>query len=378
MEKYQETASTEVTTEQVLLLGPGPSNSYPGVLDAIAQPTLGHLDPDFIDVMNEIQNLLKYVFQTNSNHTYVVSGPGSLGMETCFVNLVEHGDKIIVCHNGFFGNRMYENARRFGAEIISVQAPWGKPISLEDVSEALEKNPDAKILTIVHAETSTGVRNDVQGIAAKASSAGCLVIVDAVTSLGAIPLKVEEWGIDAIYSCSQKGLGSVPGMSPVSFSTKAFEKVLNRKTPVPSWYQDITVYDAYWNAAKRPYHHTAPAHQYYALLAALRYIQVAGLEKIWNVQQEVHHYFAGEMKKRGWQFFVDAPHRLPQLNTMLLPEGISDAEARTILRRKFKIEVGAGLGEMAGKLWRIGIMGANVQTEMVDRLLTALDNLTSE
>ncbi len=378
MRNYPEKYISELTTEQVSLLGPGPSNSYPGVLEAIAQPTLGHLDPDFISIMDEIQNLLKYVFQTSSNHTYVVSGPGSLGMETCFVNLVEPGDKVIVCHNGFFGNRMHENARRYGAEIVSVQAPWGKPISLEVVSEALNKNPDAKILTVVHAETSTGVRNDIQSIAAMASSAGCLVIVDAVTSLGAIPLKVEEWGIDAIYSCSQKGLGCVPGMSPVSFSQKAYDKVINRKTPVPSWFQDITVYDAYWNAAKRPYHHTAPAHQYYALLAALRYIQNIGLENIWTTQQAIHEYFAEEMGKRGWQFFVEAPHRLPQLNTMLIPENISDAEARATLRRTFKIEVGAGLGEMAGKLWRIGIMGANVKTEIVDNLLLALDNLTSE
>ena len=365
----------KVETQEILLLGPGPSNSYPGVLEAIAQPTLGHLDPDFIVIMDEIRSLLQYAYCTQSPHTYVVSGPGSLGMETCFVNLIEPGDKIIVCHNGFFGNRMHENAKRFGAEIVSVQSAWGKAISLDDVKNTLAANPDAKFLSVVHAETSTGVRNDVQNIAALAKEAGCLVIVDAVTALGAIPLQVDEWGIDAIYACSQKGLGSVPGMSPVSFSEAAFDKVKQRKTPVPSWFQDITVYDAYWNAEKRPYHHTAPAHQYYALLASLRYIREKGLEQIWEEQQAVHDYFAGQMEERGWTFFVEKESRLPQLNTMLLPAGFDDAAGRTYLRRQFNIEVGAGLGEMAGKLWRIGIMGANVKTEAVDSLLKALDSL---
>jgi alanine-glyoxylate transaminase / serine-glyoxylate transaminase / serine-pyruvate transaminase len=364
-----------VQTDYILLLGPGPSNSYPGVLEAIAQPTLGHLDPDFIQIMDEIQSLLKYAFQTESEHTYIVSGPGSLGMETCFVNLVEPGDKVIVCHNGFFGNRMLENARRYGAEVISISSTWGQPIDLNAVELALQQHPDTKLVTMVHAETSTGVKNDVEGLCKLAKAAGCLTIIDAVTALGAIPLKVAEWGIDAIYSCSQKGLGSVPGMSPVTFSDAAFKAVKNRKTPVPSWFQDISVYDAYWNAEKRPYHHTAPAHQYYALLAALQYIKAKGLEQIWQEQQEVHEYFALEMEKRGWRFFVNKEHRLPQLNTMLLPDGLNDAAGRTQLRQQFNIEVGAGLGEMAGKLWRIGIMGANVKTGAVDQLLSALDTL---
>lgn len=374
--KNTDTLSTApVTIQDILLLGPGPSNSYPGVLDAIAQPTLGHLDPDFIKIMDEIKTLLQYVYQTDSQHTYVVSGPGSLGMETCFVNLIEPGDKIIMCRNGFFGNRMYENAVRFGAEIISVEAAWGQAIQASAVAEAIARHPDAKFLSIVQAETSTGVRNDVQAICALAKQAGLITIVDAVTSLGAIPLKVTEWGIDAIYSCSQKGLGAVPGMSPVTFSEAAFDKVKSRKTPVVSWYQDITVYDAYWNAEKRPYHHTAPAHQYYALLAALRHIKGLGLEKIWTEQEAVHEYFAEQMLRRNWNFFVAQEDRLPQLNTMLIPQGINDAEGRTFLRQNFQIEVGAGLGEMAGKLWRIGIMGANVKTEAVDRLLNAIDSI---
>jgi alanine-glyoxylate transaminase / serine-glyoxylate transaminase / serine-pyruvate transaminase len=366
---------SDVQTEQILLLGPGPSNSYPGVLEAIAQPTLGHLDPDFILLMDEIQKLLQYAWQTKSQHTYVVSGPGSLGMETCFVNLVEPGDKIIVCHNGFFGNRMLENAKRFGAEVVSISGVWGEPINPQVVADTLAEHPDAKLLSVVHAETSTGVRNDVETICKLAKAAGCLSIVDAVTALGAIPLKVQEWGIDAIYSCSQKGLGSVPGMSPVTFSEAAFEKVRNRTTPVPSWFQDITVYDSYWNAEKRPYHHTAPAHHFYALLAALRFIHAKGLDVIWQEQQAVHEYFAEQMESRGWRFFVAREHRLPQLNTMLLPDGLNDVDGRTALRRTHKIEVGAGLGEMAGKLWRIGIMGANVQKAAVDRLLEAIDTL---
>ena len=364
-----------VITQEILLMGPGPSNSFPGVLEAMAQPTLGHLDPDFITLMDEIHSLLQYIFQTDSTHTYVVSGPGSLGMETCFVNLVEPEDKVIICHNGFFGNRMLENAKRYGAEVVSVTSDWGKPIPPTLVEEALKAHPDAKTLAVVHAETSTGVRNDVECIVRLAKAAGCLTIVDAVTALGAIPLKVKEWQIDAVYSCSQKGLGSVPGMSPVTFSEAAFDKVKNRKKPPFSWFQDITVYDQYWNAPKRPYHHTAPAHQYYALLAALRHLHQSTLEVIWEQQKRIHGYFSVQMQERGWQFFVEEPYRLPQLNTMLIPAHFNDAETRMLLRKKYGIEVGAGLGDMFGKIWRIGIMGANVKTESVDRLLYALDHI---
>lgn len=367
-----------VITPEILLLGPGPSNSFAGVLEAMSQPVLGHLDPSFFEIMDEIKDHLQSIFQTESPHTYVVSGPGSLGMETCFVNLIESGDKIIVCHNGFFGDRMHENARRFGAHIVSVKGEWGKPIQAEDVESAFLEHPDAKFLSMVHAETSTGVRNDIQKIAQIAKNNGALVIVDAVTALGAIPLKVDEWKLDAVYSCSQKGIGSVPGMSPVTFSKAAFEKVKNRKSPVTSWFQDICIYDLYWQkAAKRPYHHTAPSQQYYGLLAALRHIQSVGVENAWKQHQEVHQYFAQEMESRGWNFFVDAENRLPQLNTMLLPEGFDDVSNRSLLREKFNIEVGGGLGAMAGKLWRIGIMGGNVNRAAVDSLLKAIDSLTN-
>lgn len=365
-----------VQTPEVLLLGPGPSNSFPGVLQAMSEPTLGHLDPSFFEVMDEIKDLLQYAFQTKSPHTYIVSGPGSLGMETCFVNLIEPGDKIIVCHNGFFGDRMHENARRYGAEIVSVSGEWGKSLDVDAIAAAFEKHPDAKLLSVVYAETSTGVKNDIAAIAKVAKQYGALVIVDAVTGLGAIPLKVDEWQLDAVYSCSQKGLGSVPGMSPVTFSEAAFEKVKNRKTPVSSWFQDIGVYDMYWQKGpKRPYHHTAPAQQYYGILAALRYIQTVGLEQLWAETQAVHEYFAQEMESRGWKFFVAAEDRLPQLNTVLLPQGMDDAAGRTKLRTEFNIEVGAGLGAMAGKLWRIGIMGGNVNKSAIDQLLTAIDSL---
>lgn len=368
--------NTPVTTPEILLLGPGPSNSFPGVLEAMSQPVLGHLDPCFFEIMDEIKDHLQSIYHTKSTHTYVVSGPGSLGMETCFVNLIEPGDKIIVCQNGFFGDRMHENAKRFGANIVCVKGEWGQPINTEDVVSAFLQHPDAKFLSVVHAETSTGVKNDVQKLAQIAKNNGALIIVDAVTALGAIPLKVDEWGLDAVYSCSQKGLGSVPGMSPVTFSEAAFEKVKNRNTPVTSWFQDICIYDAYWKKAeKRPYHHTAPSQQYYAMLAALRHIQSVGIEKIWELHQEVHQYFAQEMESRGWNFFVNAENRLPQLNTVLLPEGFDDVSNRSLLREKFNIEVGGGLGAMAGKLWRIGIMGGNVNKEAVDELLKAIDSL---
>lgn len=376
MTREEVTTIHPLKTPEILLLGPGPSNSYPGVLEAISEPTLGHLDPFFFQVMDEIRENLQYLFCTQSPHTYVVSGPGSLGMETCFVNLVEPGDKIIVCHNGFFGDRMHENARRFGADIVSVKGEWGQPIDVAAVRATFEAHPDTKLLSVVHAETSTGVRNDVEALAKLAKEYNALIIVDAVTALGAIPLKVDEWGLDAVYSCSQKGVGSVPGMSPVAFSTAAFDKVKQRKTPVSSWFQDICVYDNYWKPEpKRTYHHTAPAQQFYAILAALRYIRQQGLEKLWAEHQAIHEYFAQEMQSRGWKFFVDEPHRLPQLNTMLLPEGLDDVTGRTKLRQQYNIEVGAGLGAMAGKLWRIGIMGGNVNKTAIEHLLNAIDQL---
>lgn len=357
-------------------MGPGPSNSMPGVLEAMSKPVLSHLDPTFLEVMDEIKENLQYLFGTSSSHTYIVSGPGSMGMETCFANLVEPGDKVIACQNGFFGDRMYENAKRYGAEIVSVNEEWGKPMNPEDVRAAFEANPDAKLISVVHAETSTGVKNNLEAIAKIAKEYGALIIVDAVTSLGAIPLHVDAWGLDAVYSCSQKGVGSVAGMAPVTFSEAAFEKVKNRKTSVPSWFQDISVYDLYWEkSGKRPYHHTAPSQQYYAIAAALRYIRSVGKENIWNNLVEVSEYFAQEMNKRGWSFFVEKEARLPQLNTMLLPEGFDDAANRLKLRKEFNIEVGGGLGAMAGKLWRIGIMGGNVSREAVDKLTAAIDQL---
>jgi alanine-glyoxylate transaminase / serine-glyoxylate transaminase / serine-pyruvate transaminase len=362
-----------LTIPEILLLGPGPSNPYPEVLQAIAQPTLGHLDPAFIAIMDEIQHLLQYAYQTDSPYTYVVSGPGSLGMETCFVNLVEPGDKMLVCRNGFFSNRMYENARRYGADIISVEAPWGQAINVQQVADALQNNPGIRIVTVVQAETSTGVINDVQAIAALARKHDCLVIVDTVTSLGANALYVKNWQIDAVYSCSQKGLGSVPGMSPVTFSEAAFQKVKERKTPVASWFQDITSLHSYWSGeVRRPYHHTAPANQYYALLAALRRLKNNSLETTWQQHTDTHQYFAKQVEALGLQFFVAPEHRLPQLNTVLLPEGADDAALRSKIRQEYKIEVGAGLGEMAGKLWRIGLMGANANREAADKLVQVL------
>lgn len=362
-----------LTTPDILLLGPGPSNPYPEVLCAIAQPTLGHLDPEFIAIMDKIQHLLQYAYQTDSPYTYVVSGPGSLGMETCFVNLIELGDKALVCRNGFFGNRMHENARRYGADIVDLQAAWGQPIDVEQVSKALQENPGIRIVSVVQAETSTGVLNEVEAITAVAKQHGCLVIVDAVTSLGANPLYVQDWQIDAVYSCSQKGLGSVPGMSPVSFSEAAFQKVKARKTPVPSWFQDITSLHSYWSGEiRRPYHHTAPANQYYALLTALQQLKEQTLEVTWEQHIATHRYFAKGVSELGLQFFVAPEHRLPQLNTVLLPEGADDAGLRSRIRQEHNIEVGAGLGEMAGKLWRIGLMGANAHEAAADRLLKVL------
>jgi len=364
------------STPDILLLGPGPSNPYPAVLEAISQPTLGHLDPAFISILDEIQSLLQYAFCTSSPYVYVVSGPGSLGMETCFVNLVESGDKALVCRNGYFGNRMFENAKRYGADILSVEAPWGEPIDPLKVEQQLKLHPDIQLLTVVHAETSTGVLNDIQRIAAIGKKYGCLVIADTVTSLGANEVDMDAWQLDAVYSCSQKGLGSVPGMSPVAFSPAAFEKVAARKSPVYSWLQDITSLHSYWNGEnKRPYHHTAPANQYYALLVALRQLHSNSLEATWAAHTDTHLYFAELLKNLGWQFFVAPGSRIPQLNTVLLPQGYNDMELRGKIRKEHQIEIGAGLGEMSGKLWRIGFMGYNANRDAVDRLVGVMKKI---
>ncbi len=341
-----------------VLMGPGPSDVNPRILQAMSRPTIGHLDPEFIRMMDEIKELLQYAFQTKNEMTMVVSAPGSAGMEACFVNLVEPGDKVIVCQNGVFGGRMKENVERCGATAIMVEDDWGRAVDTEKVGAALKSNPDAKILAFVHAETSTGAKSDVKLLTALAHEYGCLTIVDAVTSLGGIPLKIDEWEVDAVYSGSQKCLSCTPGLSPISFNEKAMDVVKNRKTKVQSWFLDLNLVTAYWGGgSKRAYHHTAPINALYGFHEALVILQEEGLENAWQRHQENHQEFRKGIEAMGLQFFVPENERLPQLNAVSIPSGADDAAVRSTLLNRFGLEIGGGLGPMAGKIWRIGLMG---------------------
>ncbi|MFB2669185.1 alanine--glyoxylate aminotransferase family protein [Shewanella xiamenensis] len=360
-----------------ILMGPGPSDVYPEVLAAQARPTVGHLDPLFVAMMDELKSLIQYAFQTKNEMTMAVSAPGSAGMETCFVNLVEPGEKVIVCRNGVFGERMRQNVERVGAIAVLVDNEWGTPVDPAAVEAALKANPDAKFLAFVHAETSTGALSDAKTLCALAKQYGCLSIVDAVTSLGGVELRVGEWGIDAIYSGSQKCLSCVPGLSPVSFSPAAVEKLKNRKTPVQSWFLDQSLVMAYWTSAggKRSYHHTAPVNALYALHESLRLLAAEGLENAWKRHQDMHLVLRAGLEKLGLKFVVAEDSRLPQLNAIYIPEGVDDAAVRARLLKDYNLEIGAGLGALAGKAWRIGLMGFGARRENVALCLRALEEV---
>lgn len=361
------------------LMGPGPSDIHPRVLSAMARPTIGHLDPAFVGMMDEIKELLKYAFQTENSLTMPVSAPGSAGMETCFVNLVEPGDKVIVCINGVFGGRMKENIERFGGEAIVVEDEWGTAVTPSKVEAACQANPDAKIVAFVHAETSTGALSDAETICKIAQENDCLTIVDAVTSLGGVELKVDAWGIDAIYSGTQKCLSCVPGLSPVSFNEKALEKVRNRSTKVASWFMDLNLVMGYWGqGAKRAYHHTAPVNTLYALHESLVMLKEEGLEASHARHAAVHQQLKAGLEPMGIDFVVPEANRLPQLNTVIIPEGVDDAEVRSRLLTEYNLEIGAGLGALAGKVWRIGLMGDSARKEKVLFCLAALKEVLAK
>ncbi|QYK04902.1 pyridoxal-phosphate-dependent aminotransferase family protein [Shewanella zhangzhouensis] len=359
-----------------ILMGPGPSDVYPEVLLAQSRPTVGHLDPLFVAMMDELKALLQYAFQTRNEVTLAVSAPGSAGMETCFVNLVEPGETVVVCRNGVFGERMRQNVERCGGIAVVVDFPWGAPVDPEVVEGVLKLNPDAKFLAFVHAETSTGALSDAKTLCALAREHNCLSIVDAVTSLGGVELRVDEWGIDAIYSGSQKCLSCVPGLSPVSFSPRAVEKLKSRKTPVQSWFLDQTLVMGYWGGSgKRAYHHTAPVNALYALHESLRLLAEEGLENAWTRHQKMHQLLKAGLEKLGLGFVVDEAYRLPQLNAVYIPEGVDDAAVRSQLLKGYNLEIGAGLGDLAGKAWRIGLMGYGARAENVAICLKALEEV---
>lgn len=362
------------------LMGPGPSDVYPEVLAAQARPTIGHLDPLFVGMMDELKALIQYAFQTKNEMTLAVSAPGSAGMETCFVNLVEAGEKVIVCRNGVFGERMRQNVERVGATAVMVDNEWGEAVSPADVEAALKAHPDAKFLAFVHAETSTGALSDAKTLCGLAKQYDCLSIVDAVTSVGGVELRVDEWGIDAIYAGSQKCLSCVPGLSPVSFSPAAVEKIKSRTTPVQSWFLDQTLVMGYWsgtadNGAKRSYHHTAPVNALYALHESLRILAKEGLEASWQRHADMHQVLRQGLEGLGLKFVVEETCRLPQLNAVYIPEGIDDVAVRKQLLDNYNLEIGAGLGALAGKAWRIGLMGFGARRENVALCLKALEEV---
>ncbi|KAA1193906.1 alanine--glyoxylate aminotransferase family protein [Pseudohalioglobus sediminis] len=359
---------------QRTLMGPGPSDVSPRVLGALSRPTIGHLDPLFVQLMDEIKVLLQYAFQTGNALTLPISAPGSAGMEACFVNLVSPGDTVIVCQNGVFGGRMRENVERCGATAVMVEDNWGEPVSVDKVAAAFAEHPQAKTLAFVHAETSTGVRSDAQALCALAREHGALSIVDAVTSLGGIPLKVDEWGADAVYSGTQKCLSCVPGISPITFSPRAVERIQQRQHKVQSWFLDMQLVMGYWGGdSKRAYHHTAPVNDLYALHESLVMLQEEGLENAFARHLRNHQALVAGLEAMGLSMAVAAAHRLPQLNAVNIPAGVDDAAVRSALLSDFDLEIGAGLGALAGKTWRIGLMGYASNERNVLSCLTALE-----
>jgi alanine-glyoxylate transaminase/serine-glyoxylate transaminase/serine-pyruvate transaminase len=360
-------------------MGPGPSDVHPRVTSAMARPTIGHLDPAFVGMMDEVKAMLQYAFQTKNELTIPVSAPGSAGMETCFVNLIEAGDKVIVCQNGVFGGRMKENVERAGATAVMVEDDWGKPVDPDKLEDALKAHPDAKIVAFVHAETSTGAQSDAKTLCALARKYDCLSIVDAVTSLGGTELRVDDWGIDAIYSGTQKCLSCTPGISPVSFSERAVEVIKNRKQKVQSWFLDTNLVMGYWGgSSKRAYHHTAPVNSLYALHESLVMLQDESLENAWQRHADNHLALRAGIEAMGMSFIVDEPYRLPQLNSVTIPDGVDEAAVRSTLLNQFNLEIGAGLGSLAGKVWRIGLMGHSSCSENILLCLGALDVVLSD
>jgi alanine-glyoxylate transaminase/serine-glyoxylate transaminase/serine-pyruvate transaminase len=361
------------------LMGPGPSDVNPRILEALSRPTIGHLDPAFIQLMNETKLLLQFAFQTNNALTLPVSAPGSAGMEACFVNLISHGDKVVIAQNGVFGGRMKENVERAGGVAIMVEDDWGTAVDPQKVEDALQTHADAKILAFVHAETSTGARSDAATLCALAQKHDCLTIVDAVTSLGGIDVDVDGWGADAVYSGTQKCLSCVPGISPVTFSERAQQTIKSRKQRVQSWFLDMDLVMGYWGeGAQRAYHHTAPINALYGLHEALVILQEEGLESAWARHQQNHLALAAGLECLGINFVVDADYRLPQLNCVTIPDGADDAAVRKQLLNDYQLEIGAGLGPLAGKVWRIGLMGYASNQKNVLLCLSALDTVLSQ
>ncbi len=353
-----------------LLLGPGPSNAHPRVLQALSMRQVGHLDPKFIELMNEVQELLRYAWQTDNQFTIPVSGTGSAAMEASVANTVEPGDVVLVGVNGYFGLRLVDMAGRYGGDVRQIEKPWGDVFSLDDIRAGLEQHRPA-ILALVHAETSTGARQPLEGVADLCREFDCLLLIDSVTSLGGVPLMLDEWGVDVAYSGSQKCLSCPPGVAPLTLGPRAVEKLNNRKTKVANWYLDMSMLSKYWGS-ERTYHHTAPINMNYALREALRLVAEEGLEARWARHQANAELFWEGLVEMGIECHVPHEYRLPSLTTVRVPEGVDAKAVAGRLLREYNIEIAGGFGPLAGQIWRVGLMGFNSRPENVLLLLAAL------
>lgn len=362
--------TTQLSVSPRLLLGPGPSNAHPRVLQALSTHQIGHLDPEFIQLMNEIQELLRYAWQTDNPLTIPISGTGSAAMEATLANLVEPGDRVLVGCNGYFGERMVDMAGRYGAEVHRLEKAWGQAFDLDELRAGLEAHRPA-ILGLVHAETSTGARQPLEGVAELCRSHDCLLLIDTVTSLGGVPLMLDAWGVDAAYSGTQKCISCPPGLSPFTLGPRAVDKLNARSSKVPNWYLDMSLVSNYWGS-NRTYHHTAPINMNYALREALRLIAEEGLEARWERHRRNAERLWDGLAELGLECHVSEEIRLPSLTTVRVPEGVdAKAVSRTLLL-EHNIEIAGGLGQLAGQVWRIGLMGYNSRPDTVDRLLMAL------
>ncbi len=364
----------ELKPPERILMGPGPSNVHHRVYRAMATPIIGHLDPDFMKIMDEICEMLRFVFQTKNKLTISMSGTGSSGMEASFVNVIEPGDKVVIGVNGVFGERMVDVAARCGAEVIRIDEEWGNIIDPDRIIDTMKKHTGAKVFAIVHAETSTGAMQPLEEIGKFLKSNETLFLVDAVTSLAGCELKVDEWGIDICYSGTQKCLSVPPGLSPITLSEKALSVLRSKKSKVQSWYLDLNMIERYW-CEERFYHHTAPISMLFGLREGLRIILEEGLEERFKRHQAIGDYLKSGLKELGWKLFAQEGYRLPMLTSVMLPDGLNDAEARRKLLYDYGIEVGVGLGKTRGKVWRIGLMGETCKRQNANTLLLAIRDL---
>ena len=355
-----------------LLLGPGPSNAHPEVLKALSLNPIGHLDVAYLELMSDVQNLLRYTWQCNNRMTLPMSGTGSAAMEASIANFIEEGERILIAKKGYFGNRLEDMASRYKADVVVIEKEWGEAFTYDEIKFEIEKNKPA-IFAIVHAETSTGVLQPLEGIGDICRQNNCLFLVDAVTSLGALELFVDDWKIDLAYSCSQKGLSCPPGLSPFTMNERAESKLSSRKTKVPNWYLDLSLLNKYWGS-DRVYHHTAPVNMNYAIREGLRLIAKEGLENIWSRHKRNSEKLLKGFSELGLEMHVKPEYRLPTLTTVKIPPGIDGEAFRKHLLNEFGIEIGNGLGNLSGKVWRIGLMGYNSSDENVDRLLNLFDS----